>query len=238
MTPSITRAVAFFPKLAADYKWFDKGDIDNGIKVTHQQNMDSIKSPLPFDKCAIVGTDMEGQTYVVLVSQETNGLLLIRGANTMATYNNQRVQFDPVFRINPKQEFDPDGMRIYYEEERFNDNEEAKNITVISIVVLATFLRILEEKQIGTVYAPVPSNNHAKRMRQGKAPLFSWHTVVLEPRSKQESIGLGGTHSSPRLHDVRGHWVVRNNKRFWRKPHKRGDASLGVVFKDYKLKGE
>jgi hypothetical protein len=31
------------------------------------------------------------------------------------------------------------------------------------------------------------------------------------------------------LHHVRGHIVRRGNKVFWRSPHLRGDARLGVV---------
>jgi hypothetical protein len=40
-----------------------------------------------------------------------------------------------------------------------------------------------------------------------------------------------------RLHEVRGHWCVSKTtgKRWWRKSHKRGDASLGVINHDYEL---
>jgi hypothetical protein len=43
--------------------------------------------------------------------------------------------------------------------------------------------------------------------------------------------------STMRLHEVRGHWCVskRTGKRWWRKSHKRGDASLGVINHDYEL---
>ena len=43
--------------------------------------------------------------------------------------------------------------------------------------------------------------------------------------------------STRRLHEVRGHWCVskRTGKRWWRKSHKRGDASLGVINHDYEL---
>lgn len=110
----------------------------------------------------------------------------------------------------------------------------AQGIAAINILVIATFLRILNEQTISTVYTPIPSKNHAKRLRQKKLPLFDWHTVIIEPK-KQKNESLGGTHATPRLHEVRGHWVQRNNKRFWRKPHKRGDATKGIVFHDYKI---
>lgn len=235
MTPLITKAINFFPELSADYKWFDIADVDHGVVYTHQETMGHIKNnPLPFDKCAIAGIDLDGQTFAVLVSREDDKLL-VYGANTLANTNNLRIQIDPVFRINPMEENIEDGITIFYEDKQFYKNENAQQVTNISIIVLGAFLKNLYEQKINTVYTPVPSKNHAKRMRQGKLPLFSWHTVVIEP-PKQAAPHQGGAHASPRLHDVRGHWVNRNGKRFWRKAHQRGDASLGISFHDYKIK--
>ena len=236
MTPLITKTVRFFPDIAADYKWFDVADIDNGLNTVHEENMYWIKQPLPFSKCAIAGIDMDGQTYAVLVSQEPDGKWLIRAANTLKEHNNLIGQIDPVFRIDPMEEDVSDGITIFFEDERVYKNKTSLAIetSTISIVVIATFLRNLNKQTIATVYTPIPSKNHAKRLRQKKLPLFDWHTVVIEPR-KQKNEALGGTHATPRLHEVRGHWVTRNNKRFWRKPHKRGDATKGIVFRDYKI---
>ena len=237
MTPLILKAVNFFPELAADYKWFDVADIDHGITYPHKDNMEVIKNPLPFERCAIAGVDMSGQTYAVLVSQEDDGRLLIKGANTMQVHNNLRVQIDPVFRIDPLEEGTGDGITLHYEDKRYEDNEIAHKVSTINIVVLAVFIRNLDRQLISEVHTPIPSKNHAKRVRQGKLPLFDWHTVTIEP-PKPKTEAQGGTHASPRLHDVRGHWVKRGDKRLWRKAHQRGDASIGVVFHDYKLKGE
>lgn len=237
MTPLITKAVTFFPELAADYRWFDIADIENGTEFTHKENMEALKHPLPFPKCAIAGVDLDGQTYGLLVSQEGD-MLLVHGANTIVTFNNLRVQKDASFRFNPLEETRDDGITIFFEDKRVYEHkptmDHAQNIAAINILVIATFLRILNEQTISTVYTPIPSKNHAKRLRQKKLPLFDWHTVIIEPR-KQKSEALGGTHATPRLHEVRGHWVQRNNKRFWRKPHKRGDATKGIVFHDYKI---
>lgn len=239
MTPLITRAVAFFPDIAADYKWFDVADVDNGRMTAHTENMHWIRQPLPFEKCAIAGIDMDGQTYAVLISQEQDGKWLIKAANTLKEYDNRLGQVDPVFRIDPLEEDISDGITIFFEDKRVYKNKTnlAIEVSTISIVAIATFLRNLNNEKIFTAYTPIPSKNHTKRLRQKKLPMFDWHTVVLEPRSTKSEY-LGGTHASPRLHDVRGHWVVRGNKRFWRKPHKRGDASKGVIFHDYKLKGD
>lgn len=115
------------------------------------------------------------------------------------------------------------------------DASEKKKVLMTSMLSVAShFLKTLEE--IGCTGAiPTPNKSNLKRIRQGKKPLFEWTTVTIEPRSaKNES--LGGTHASPRQHDVRGHWVVRNGNKFWRRPHKRGDASKGVIFHDYVVK--
>ncbi len=237
MTPLINKAVTFFPALAADYKWFDIADIDHNVVYTHQENMEGLRKPMPFEKCAIAGIDLDGQTYAVLVSQE-DGMLLVHGANTLANTNNLQIQIDPVFRMDPMEEnADKDGITIFYEDKRFEKNERAQQVTNISIVVINTFLRSLDRQLVTEVYTPIKRSNHTKRLRQRKLPLFDWHTVLIEP-PKPKAEAQGGTHASPRLHDVRGHWVNRNGKRFWRKAHQRGDASLGVVFHDYKLKEE
>ena len=238
MTPLILRAVNFFPELAADYKWFDIADTDHGVTYTHQENMEGIKNPLPFEKCAIAGIDLDGQTYAVLVSREADGMLLVQGANTLANTNNLQIQIDPVFRVDPVEDGAAEGgITLFYEDKQFEKNELANQVSGISLVIINTFLRSLDRQLISEVYTPIPSKNHAKRLRQGKLPLFDWHTVAIEP-PKPKAEAQGGTHASPRLHDVRGHWVKRGDKRFWRKAHQRGDASIGVVFHDYKLKGE
>ena len=73
--------------------------------------------------------------------------------------------------------------------------------------------------------------------RQRQAELIrQWHTVTIGPRPEPQG-SKGGTHASPRLHDRRGHWrTTASGKRVWVKDCKVGDASRGVVFKDYKIK--
>ena len=89
-----------------------------------------------------------------------------------------------------------------------------------------------------TGYVPVEKKGFisTKRKAKGKPPLYDWTTVVIEP-VKPKTEHKGGTHASPRQHDVRGHWVKnKHGKTFWRKPHKRGNAANGAVFHDYVVK--
>lgn len=90
-----------------------------------------------------------------------------------------------------------------------------------------------------TAHVPTARKSHinSKRAAKGKGPiLFDWHTVAIAPATLKIQ-HQGGTHASPRLHDRRGHWRTHpSGKRVWVKSCKVGDASKGVVFKDYKVK--
>ena len=73
------------------------------------------------------------------------------------------------------------------------------------------------------------------RAKRGKAPLFSYWTLQLNGRS-EEGQSLGGTHGSPRVHLVRGHpREYAAGKWTWVQAHARGNKSLGMVHKDYKV---
>jgi len=85
-------------------------------------------------------------------------------------------------------------------------------------------------------YVPTPHKANASRAKRGLKPLYDWHTVVIEP-SKPKNEPQGGTHATPRRHQVRGHWrTYKSGKRGWVKECWKGDASKGAVFKDYKIK--
>ncbi len=231
MTPLIMEAAGYFPELSADYKWFDVSDIDHSQEHTHFENMILLRNPLPFDKCASVGVDLNGNNYCILAEKLDNGMLLMRAAT----------KFPDMLQIDPEFSFDPDavafdGATILFKDRRYEKIPDAVTCAQITLMALSLLIKALN-KDSHTAYVPTGKSSNPKRIRQGKKPLFDWHTVIIEP-PKQKLPYQGGSHASPRLHDVRGHWVNRNGKKFWRKAHQRGDASLGVVFHDYKLKGE
>jgi hypothetical protein len=70
------------------------------------------------------------------------------------------------------------------------------------------------------------------RYRSGKTPLLD-HIEVRAPFPYGHvACSEDSSHSGrrrPRLHHVRGHIVRRRNELFWRVPHLRGNASVGVV---------
>jgi len=117
-----------------------------------------------------------------------------------------------------------------YEGEMSNDDKQ------MILRLLALWYGALA--QGGEGYRPtVKTGLTSQRLQaKGKPPLFDWHTVKIEP-SKPKSAHQGGTHATPRLHDRRGHIRrLPNGKTCWVKPCKVGDASKGVVFKDYEVR--
>lgn len=116
-----------------------------------------------------------------------------------------------------------------------NDMPNEQNVQMV-MRMLALWYGALS--QGGEAYQPTvnPGYTSQRLQAKGKAPLFSWNTVKIEPpKPKQEH--KGGTHATPRLHDRRGHMRrLANGKTCWVRACKVGDASKGVVFKDYEVR--
>lgn len=106
-------------------------------------------------------------------------------------------------------------------------------------VLLSLALSLLNCSNIVTRrHDPDPKLQKA-RAKRGKQPLFSYHTLEIDPQASREAgIDQGGTHASPRVHLRRGH--IRKfapGKWCWvRETIVRG-ITPGMVHKDYALKG-
>jgi hypothetical protein len=89
-----------------------------------------------------------------------------------------------------------------------------------------------------TIKAPLPQARtdlavlNAKRGRLGRCPLLE-HIELSAPVSPPDAARDSGRREwlrrAPRLHQVRGHLVRRGTVLFWRAPHWRGHARLGVI---------
>lgn len=238
MTPNVSTAVLLYPERAADYKWFDVGQLPSNVNFSHEQVVEMVSQPIPFDRFGLAGLDADNWMFGILVSKgpkdtEYEEALCIETALIEPTTRTQAPQ--PAFWLRPNMS-NIDGLEISFVNHKDMEKESAIESTKVSAFVVSVFLEMIHKPNAQyQVYTATPKTNNAKRIRQGKKPLFDWHTVLIEP-PRQKMPDQGGTHATPRLHDVRGHWVNRNGKRYWRKAHQRGDASLGVVFHDYKLK--
>jgi hypothetical protein len=70
------------------------------------------------------------------------------------------------------------------------------------------------------------------RRAAGKFPLLEHievNSCITGQRSAAGRSPLGDSHSSRRLHHVRGHLARRGHTIYWRSPHLRGSARLGVI---------
>lgn len=245
MTPLITQMAWALREDPTDAVWFDIAELSNKIMgpletVTATRILRALKNPLPFPDCAIVGVDLEGNKFSVGVTAgnapsndkfKTEGVLA--GGQLVDPAGNWRTL--DLFVFYPETvDIDAETVDMHFFDRALESNELAVQHRAVTLAAITYWMECINaDPSMG--YIATKKANHIKRVRQGKLPLFDWRTVVVEP-PRQKFPHQGGTHATPRQHDVRGHWVNRNGKRFWRKPHKRGDASLGVVFHDYKIK--
>jgi hypothetical protein len=236
MTPNVQIAAQLYPDRVAEYKWFDIGTMEDGREFTHGEVAELILQPLPFENFGMAGKDMDGVSFATLVTKgsvgdEYEGALLLESAVLHLALPGPR-RYVPGFWLRANNE----ELELSFVNPKDSQDSRLVEAVKIATLILAIFLETIHKPDAQyQMYTAVPKSNNPKRIRQGKKPMFDWHTVLIEP-PRQKMPDQGGTHASPRLHDVRGHWVKRGDKRYWRKAHQRGDASLGVVFHDYKLK--
>jgi hypothetical protein len=102
----------------------------------------------------------------------------------------------------------------------------------IDIPVLLAFLLLLTTRP-GLPRRPLMLERlNRARAKCGKVALLEQIEVFapLLQRYHYESSGdLGASRRACRLHHVRGHLVRRGSKLFWRMPHLRGSARLGII---------
>jgi len=99
-------------------------------------------------------------------------------------------------------------------------------------MILALFLLFAAKDGLQRRAADLERLNRA-RQRSGKRALLD-HIEVRAPiavgyQCPASPAANGNRRRSPRLHHVRGHIARRGDKVFWRLPHLRGSARLGVV---------
>lgn len=246
MTPLIreviARAIQDDPTFPEHFKWFDISDVKvttDGVHFSKTIEVDLLKTPLPFDHIAIVLIDNEGSKATIALSQKHDARPEGVVARAWVMHSNKTSYRTSLFLYYVDENDDvvikflnDEGKEIPEEEL----SEPMKSSIHTSMGYISAFLESLRTKTL-TCHEALRRKNHAKRIRQGKVPLFDWRTVVIQPiKPSRES--LGGTHASPRLHDRRGHWrfIKKSQKRVWVRDCKVGDASKGVVFHDYKVK--
>jgi hypothetical protein len=248
MTPLINEFVADIYRESggnldpADLMWFDANET---IQETCDLTFEALTNPLPFQRTAFVFVTKVEPIYKVMVVLGDKTTIKIDGVVCFSWVKDPETNYtrhlqDFYYSLEDGEikvtYFKTDGKRLnVIPPDKIDDKVRETNKTT-----MATIAMFLDSLNKGTQYfVPTKRANHIKRLRQGKTPMFDWRTVVIEP-SKPKHEHQGGTHASPRLHDRRGHWrhIKKSDKRIWVKDCKVGDPSKGVVFHDYKMKGE
>jgi hypothetical protein len=216
------------------FQWFDatnamQKQFDSNIPI---DSLKEVSSPMPFHQMFIC-MDIKGHKLLMRIeeNEEATGKLFCTVATIAQQPNGMPLQLG-AFAI-----FKENGTAKITKLDQENTKE--KDVQY-GLSIIAMFQNSLRHHSV-QVYQPTIKNTYTNQrlIKKGKPPLFEWKTVTIEQRNT-ESISLGGTHASPRLHDRRGHWrtMKKSGKRVWVRQCKVGDPSKGVVFHDYKFSSQ
>jgi len=211
-----------------EWQWFDATQaMQNYFSASIAIDaMKEVSSPMPFHQmfiCLLI----KGNKLIMRIEQTPEGHCTV--ATLAQTPSGQAKQMGEfmIFKENGT-------CTITKLEERLTTDEDIQN----ALTILAVFQNSLNYQSV-QVYQPYVKNTYTNQrlIKKGKPPLFEWKTVTIEPQVRQ-SVSLGGTHASPRLHDRRGHWrtMKKSGKRVWVRDCKVGDPSKGIIKHDYKFR--
>ncbi len=217
MTPLIQKAMRMAPE-PETAMWFDVGPMErwDGGPVS----VDLVLN-LPFPRTGFVGYDQTGKDFALWLSQGTDAVAVGGASMWHGQY------MEPFAYVKTE-----DGLRYY----RKDHDISQEDVRPAFRLICAILVKLSERKS--EAYMPLVRDTflNRKRKEKGKPAIsFDWHTVEIGPKQAKNA-PQGGTHASPRLHDRRGHWrTCKTGKKVWVKACKVGDASRGVVFKNYKV---
>lgn len=247
MSPNVAFAAQHVPFDAAEYTWIDLQDLP-AIPVEEkrarfvERGLDPIghmsfrELSLPFERFALLPPAIEYEKGGVLTFERTEEKMTVIGWQTGREEPNFVVELSPSKDANDPRDF----MTVKYNQKlpiAKRGPEVAKALYLSSMQNICAHLQCFSAGIYGetreTYRCTGDATVNAKRRKKHKKPLYDWHTVVVQT-VKTKGDSKGGTHGTPRQHEVRGHYVKSKlGKVFWRKSHKRGDPSLGVIFHDY-----
>ena len=231
MTPLIREMVSINPEASTDYMWFDATELAG--KLVHPTD-EVLGLPMPFSLCAVALKLPDGGTVLLLMQDRLGS----RGVTGWIIRGKTGTQI-PAFVYDLDEPTDADGtLQVKKMEGEGSERELTHEIVQTTLNILSAYLLSIHSPAPIPGYTPVDKQkfSNKKRIAKGKAPIYEWTTVVIEP-PKPKAEPKGGTHASPRLHDRRGHYrKLRSGKLAWVQPCKVGNAAKGTVFKDYKWK--
>ena len=226
MTPLIAKVSKLCPD-PETYHWFDINDLLRSAGEGFNVDTSSIiGARLPYPNCCLVSA-IGGSVYSIVLGQGDDPEIMVsfrRWEPEIMPWRNffitgESDQNAPIIEIATK-----------------DSNPEAFKRARACLAQICLWYMALQSGAKAHIPTRIGTPaQQAKRARHGKAPLFEWHTVTIQPKSVKAE-PQGGTHASPRQHDRRGHWrKCPSGKQVWVRNCKVGDASKGVIFKDYKV---
>jgi hypothetical protein len=218
---------------------FDLGNVDKIASLYELSTGDFCK--LPYDVClfefavgptfvAILGRNYS-DGFVLKLYCRVPGIVQWRDLHISCLVSESMgISFiDTLENISIKVPTEPHG-RVNFKNMR-HDYAEACSILYMTRYAIEVF----SCSNVKTVeHAPGKFIN-AKRVKKGKLPFFSYHTLHISGEY-DKSEPNGGTHASPRLHLRRGHIrKLANGSKVWVRQCLVGDKTKGIVGKDYSV---
>jgi len=156
--------------------------------------------------------------------------------------------FNKNFFINLLNEF-PKNLFIDFRKQIYTDLQETSNkwrenrmhsiyellFIYFSAINLSDDLNIFEEKKVNGIKKQ--TNQKFSLSSFISKPVYEHITLDINTNKKKHSNSTNKNETNKkRFHNVRGHLrQLQNGKIVWVNPYDRGDASLGIITKDYKL---
>lgn len=244
---NVLRHAAYVPLDAAAYTWIDLSAQDVSREVLHPYALEQVsfpvaKIPLLFERMAIIPPLANWSDKEVFTVERVNGRITITGWVHGREKKGFSVELfdDGAGEYSMMVDFDPKDVLSHFQQDTSKAAQWCKNNTVELLVNM--HYASTAKKGTTEYYTCPPNPANVKRRRQGKVPMYEWKTIVIDATIRKRianAVRAAKPREPQREHGVRGHWAVSKlGKRFWRKAHTRGDASIGTIFHDYQTTGE
>ena len=232
MTPLIRETIAWTTRAGMDpteLQWFDISGLTAAKMAVNADALLTCRPP--FRRCLVAsrGPSMSHASYDILA------IVVGEDPHEGIVIDMWKGPTGKMPRKIPTMLYTIEGDRIMYGPVEENDPVPDEEAHLVLGVLARWYHSLMATK---TAYQPFvrPTFTNQRKIAEGKKPTYDWRTVVIDGKAiKREH--KGGTHASPRLHDRRGHSRrLPDGRIVWVRPCKVGDASKGVVFKDYQVK--
>lgn len=237
---------------AADYTWIDIFDYkldEQALKPIaysiEDYRVDRI--PLLFERMAVIPPFVNWSDDSVVTIERTSATIVLtmwalgrdnygfKATLLDARDDNNMPELSVNFEIPPEHY---KGMLHHHKGDKDKVREWMLGFTTQLMAYL--YQATINRKVITESYICASNPANDKRKRKGKLPLYEWKTIEIDNVVRKRFDSAVRAHkrrAAQREHGVRGHWVTSKlGKKFWRKAHKRGDASVGTIFHDYVTK--